>query len=169
MVDPVIMNGVAIAQSSKATHVGIVRSPEGNNFALADRISSHRRAIFGLMHSGLARSHRGNPYASLRVESCFGVSVLLSGLSAVVLTQKEENSLAQHYKVHVERLLRLHQSTPHSMVFLVAGCLPLPGLLHLRIFSLFGQLCRLRSGNNILARHASTILISILLLMVLES
>ena len=37
------------------------------------------------------------------------------------------------------------------------GLCRLPALLHLRMFSLFGQLCRLRNGDNILARHAMNI------------
>ena len=66
----------------------------------------------------------------------------------------------QHFKTHLQRLLRLHQATPAPVVFLLAGCLPMKAQLHLRMFSLFGQLCRLRGGDNILARHASNILSS---------
>ena len=60
----------------------------------------------------------------------------------------------QSYKVHIQRLLRLHQATPAPAVYLTAGCLPLSAKLHLRMFSLYGQLCRLREGDNILANHA---------------
>ena len=91
---------------------------------------------FCLMHTGLAKSHNGDPCATMRVETCFGISVLLPGLSVVVLSQKEENILSHHFKVHVERLLRLHKASPRCLVFLLAGCLPLPGLLHLQMFSI---------------------------------
>ena len=60
----------------------------------------------------------------------------------------------------MQSLLRLHQATPAPVVYFLAGCLPLPALLHLRMFSLFGQLCRLRDGDNILAKHAMNILSS---------
>ena len=66
----------------------------------------------------------------------------------------------QHYKVHLQRLLKLHQATPAPVVYFLAGCLPLLAQIHLRIFSLFGQLCRLRSGHNILANHASSVFAS---------
>ena len=60
--------------------------------------------------------------------------------------------IAQHYKVHLERLLKLHQATPAPVVvFMLAGCLPLQAQLHLKIFTIFGQLCRLRAGDNPLA------------------
>ena len=71
-----------------------------------------------------------------------------------MLTAKEEKILGQHHKVHLQRLLRLHQSTPEPVVFLLAGCLPIQAQLHLRMFAIFGQLCRLRDGDNILAKHA---------------
>ena len=65
--------------------------------------------------------------------------------------------LDQQYKVYIQRLLRLHQATPAPAVFFMAGCLPFQAHLHLRIFSLFGQLCRLRGGNNILVARAKII------------
>ena len=80
-----------------------------------------------------------------------------AGLASLVLSTKEENLIGQHYKVHVQRLLRLHQATPAPVVFLLAGCLPLPAQLHIRMFSLFGQLCRLRGGDNVLAVRARSI------------
>ena len=88
------------------------------------------------------------------VETVFAVPVLLSGLASLVLTAKEEKMLGQHHKVHLQRLLRLHQATPEPVVFFLAGCLPIQAQLHLRIFAMFGQLCRLREADNILANHA---------------
>ena len=62
-----------------------------------------------------------------------------------------------HYKCHIQRLLRLHQATPAPTVFFLAGCLPFPAQLHLKIFSVFGQVCRFRGGDNILANTARII------------
>ena len=47
------------------------------------------------------------------------------------------------------------KATPAPVIYFLAGCLPLTARLHLRILSMFGQLCRLRQGDNILAKHAS--------------
>ena len=156
-VTTISVDGERISPSSQATHVGVVRSVDGNGPNIASRLSAHRKAVFSVLHAGLAKGHRANPAACLRVESVYGVSVLLSGLSSLVLSSKEEKLIDQHYKVHIQRLLRLHQATPAPVVFLLAGCLPLQAQLHLRMFSLFGQLCRLRGGDNILARQASSI------------
>ena len=51
------------------------------------------------------------------VETVFAVPVLLSGLASLVLTAKEEKMLGQHHKVHLQRLLRLHQATLEPVVF----------------------------------------------------
>ena len=76
-----------------------------------------------LLHAGQGKGHMGNPAASLRVETVHGVPVLLYGLASLGLTTKEEKLLDQQYKVHTQRLLRLHQATPAPVVFLLAGCL----------------------------------------------
>ena len=159
-VNTISVDGDIITPTTQATHVGVVRSPEGNGPNIAARLAAHRRAVYSLLHAGLGKGHRGNPAASLRVEAVYGIPVLLSGLASLVLTTKEEKMLDQLYKVHIQRLLRLHQATPAPVVFLLAGCLPFPAQLHMRMFSLFGQLCRLRDGNNILAAHAASILSS---------
>jgi hypothetical protein len=116
--------------------------------------------VYAVLHAGLGKGHRANPAASIRIETVFAVPVLLSGLASLVLSTKEENIIGQHHKVHLQRLLRLHQATPAPVVYFLAGCLPMQAQLHLRLFSMFGQLCRLRSGDNILARHALSVLSS---------
>ena len=149
----------AVHPTTQAAHVGVVRAAD-NSPHILDRVSAHRKAVFAILHGGSARGHRANPAATLRVEKVFCVSVLLSGLASLILTSKEEKLLDQQYKVHLQRLLKLHQATPAPVVYFLAGCLPLMAQIHLRIFSLFGQLCRLRSGHNILATHATSVLSS---------
>ena len=142
---------------TQATHVGVVRSINGNGPNIIERLSAHRIAVYAVLHAGLARGHRANPAATLRVEKLYGLSVLLSGMASLVLSNSEEAILDQHYKVHLQRLLKLNQATPAPVVYFLSGCLPLRAHLHIRMFTLFGQLCRLRDGDNILARQAITI------------
>ena len=154
------VGGQNISPSYEATHVGVVRCAEGNAPNISARLSAHRRAVYAVLHAGLGKGHRANPAASIRIETVFAVPVLLSGLASLVLSTKEENIIGQHHKVHLQRLLRLHQATPAPVVYFLAGCLPMQAQLHLRMFAMFGQLCRLRSGDNILARHALSVLSS---------
>ena len=101
-VTTITIDGEVITPSSEATHVGVVRSVvDGNCPNIVARLSAHRRAMYGLQFAGLAKGHRANPYASLQVESVYGVPVLLSGLASLVLSSKEEQLLDQQYKVYI--------------------------------------------------------------------
>ena len=116
--------------------------------------SDHRRAIHALAKFCLAWNHHANPVASLSIEKIYGLPVLLSSMNSLILTKKEESLLDQYYKIYLQQLLKLHYATPSCVIYSLSGSLCLSAYLHLRIFSLYYQLCSLRSGNNILARQA---------------
>ena len=87
-----------ITPSHNATHhVGVVRCGEGNGPNIAARVSVNRSAMYSVVSAGLAKGHRANPAAWLRVEEIYCITFLLSGLGCLVLTGKEEKMLEQHY------------------------------------------------------------------------
>ena len=86
-----------ITPSHGATHVGVVRCGEGNGPNIAARVSVNRSAMYSVVSAGLAKGHRANPAAWLRVEEIYCITFLLSGLGCLVLTGKEEKMLEQHY------------------------------------------------------------------------
>ena len=151
----ITIDNVHIKVSEEARHVGILRSSQRNGAYILDRLSAHRKTIFCLLRTGIALSHSANPAASIKLDRIYANPVLLSGLATLVLSRKEESILEHHYKVHLQRLLRLHEATPAPVVYTLAGRPPLVGQLHLKILQLFGQICRLKDGNNFLARQAS--------------
>ena len=150
--NPIYMNGKKIDFVDTAEHVGMLRSSAGNLLTILARITAHKKALGGVLHTGMARGHRGNPAASLRVDQLHGVPVLLSGLATLFLSKKEEDLIALHHKETLQGLLRLFPLTPRSVVCFLAGSLPGEALLHLRQLSIFGMICRL--PENILHRHA---------------
>ena len=154
IISPVNINGTYIPFSDSAEHVGILRSVHGNRPNILARLSAHRRAVFSVQPAGIARGHRGNPAAGVRVERLYGAPVMLSGLATLVMSNPEEALICGHFKQHTERLLKLHKATPECVVWFLAGCLPAQALLHLRQMTLFGMIARLQDGDNILARHA---------------
>ena len=160
IISPINVNGNFIPFSDAAEHVGIVRSIHGNGPNILSRFTAHRRAVFSLLPSGLARGHRGNPAAAVRVERLYGLPVLLSGMASLVLSTQEVSLISSHFKQHMERLLKLHKATPDPVVWFLAGSLPAEAVLHLRMLSLFGMLARLNDGNNVLATHARNIFAS---------
>ena len=150
--NPINIDGKPIEFVSSAEHVGVVRSTYGNLPTILARITAHKKAIGAVLHTGMARHHRGNPKASLRIERLYGVPVLLSGLGALVFSGKDEDLIDQHHKDTLSGLQRLLPKTPRSVVYFLAGSLPGSAMLHLRQLGIFGMICRL--PNNILHKHA---------------
>ena len=79
------IDGVDIEFVDNVEHVGVVRSVDGNLPNIQARIVAHKRELGAVLHTGLARNHRGNVAASIRIDKIYGVPVLLSGLSSLVL------------------------------------------------------------------------------------
>ena len=129
----------------------------GNLPNLVERFSAHRKKLFSVLPSGLALHHNANPAAALKVEQIYALPVLLSGLSALVLSTYEIGLVTTHYKNTLSRLMKLHDRTPDSAVYFLAGSLPCRALLHLRQLSLFVMICLL--DQNILRNLAMSILI----------
>ena len=108
--------------------------------------------------AGLARGHRGNPAASLRVENLYGTPILFSGNASLFLSKSEISVLSLYFKSHLQRLLKLKDKTPESFIFFMSGMLPAEAILHKKQLSLFGMITRLE--DNILNKIAKQILTS---------
>ena len=154
-INPIQINGKEIAIVDSAEHVGINRCSSGNLLTIMTRISAHKRAIGSVLHVGMARSHRGNPSASLCIQKIYGNPVLFSGLAPLVLTIKDISIIDQHHKETLRSIQRLPSNTPQSVTCFLAGSLPGQAILHLRQLSIFSMICRLE--NDILRQHAVNI------------
>ena len=150
--NPLSLDGHKICFSSSAEHVGILRSVDGNMPHILDRFTSHKNSLRAILPTGMALGHRGNPAASLHLERLYACPVLLSGLSSLVLSNLEMSAVHHYYKVHIQRLQRLHQATPECVVMFLAGSLPATGILDLKILGHLGMIARLGS-DHILHQH----------------
>ena len=144
--------------SETAEHVGIVRSSSGNLPHILDRVSAHRKSLFAVLPSGLARRHNANQAASLSVQNTFSLPVLLSGLASLTLNATEVDVLDKHFKDTLRTLMKLPDKTPDPVIYFLAGTAPIKAHIHRRQLCLFGMISRL--PNNILCKTASTILAS---------
>ena len=143
---PVKLNGVKIKFKSNTEHVGIVRSVSGNLPNILQRISSHKAAIGAVLSNGLAKHHRANQAARLKVEKMYGTPVLLSGLGSLVLKKSEQLVISNHHRKTLSNLLGLLPATPHAVIYFLAGSLPGEALIHLRQLSLLGMVSRLKGS-----------------------
>ena len=147
---------VPVKLTSELEHVGVIRNTSGNMPHINDRIAKHKKALGAVLFTGAAKSHRGNPAASLRVHELYCSSVLLSGMATLVLSKSEIDILDQHFTITLQRLQRLHEKTPHAVTHLLAGTLPFKALLHMRQLSILSMICHL--PNNTLNIHAQHVL-----------
>ena len=104
LINPITIDGVPVKFSSEAEHVGVILSTSGNMPNLLNRITSHKKAMSSVLSAGLARGHRANPAAALRVHQLYGTPVLFSGLASQVLSRTEIKIIDSHY-----------QNTPSTM------------------------------------------------------
>ena len=126
------MEGDVINFVDEAEHVGLLRSTSGNLPHLASRISSHRKSLAAVLPLGLARGHRGNPAASLRIHQLYASPVLLSGLASLVLNNSETKLIDSYMKKTSQNLQKLMDKTPACVVSFLGGSLPGTALLHQR-------------------------------------
>ena len=156
LTNPVTINGTTVKFVQEAEHVGVLRSTAGNMPHILQRIASHKKDLGAICSSGMARGHRGNPAASLRVHQLHAAPVLLSGVATLVLSKAEKNVLETHYKCTIQKLWRLHPRTPRAVVYFFAGCLPGEAVLHCRQLGLYSMICHL--PGDPLHSHARFIL-----------
>ena len=152
-VNPITVNDNKIEFTETVEHVGMLRSSSGNLPTILARTAAHKKALGAVLHTGMARCHRGNPAASIRILKIYGNPVLMSGLGSLVLTNYELNIINQHHKIIISNLQRLLPLTPTPVVYFLAGTLPGAALLQLRQLSLFGMITRM-SSSNIINKHA---------------
>ena len=158
VVSPINMEGDVINFVDEAEHVGLLRSTSGNLPHLASRISSHRKSLAAVLPLGLARGHRGNPAASLRIHQLYASPVLLSGLASLVLNNSETKLIDSYMKKTSQNLQKLMDKTPACVVSFLGGSLPGTALLHQRQLNIFGMISRLE--DPILYTHGIHVLTS---------
>jgi hypothetical protein len=143
LLNPIKIDNVPVKFCTETEHVGILRNTAGNMPNILNRIVSHKRSLGAILSAGLARGHRGNPAASLRVHQLYETPVLFSGLAALVLSKAEIGILDSHYLNILQNLQRLHDKTPRAVVLFMAGSLPGEAILHMKQLTLFSMICRL--------------------------
>ena len=110
------VDGVSVPVSSEATHLGIVRSGHhsSNLPALLSQIAAHSRSLYGVLNLSMAKNHRTPPSTSMRIESVFFSPVLFSGLSPLIFTKPEINTL----NVYTSKVLRQLMKLQHAVAML---------------------------------------------------
>ena len=109
-------------------------------------MAAHRRAMHAILPVWTAKAHRGNLAVNLSAHRTYGLPVLFSGMGSLVLKSSEVNIIDQYVKVTLQQMQKLRDKTPHCVVMFLGGSLPGKALLHLRLLSNFGMICRLQGS-----------------------
>ena len=135
------------------------RSSEYSNLPhILDRISNHKRALFGILPAGLDRRNNANPAASLGVKNVHALPVLLSGLGIIHLASSDTATLEKHYKNTLRCLMKLPDKCPDSVIYCLAGSLPFLAHIPKKELNLFVMITRL--PENVLCKLANKFLLS---------
>ena len=154
LTNSITINNHPVKFTDEFEHVGVLRNISGNLPNIKNRIAEHKSGMNYVLSAGLARTHYGNPAASLKVHELYGVPKLFSGLASLVLSKSEIRMVDSYYQQVIQNLQRLHPRTPRCFVFLMAGCLPGEAILHQRQLTLFMMICHLPADPlHAQARH----------------
>ena len=140
------IHGSSIGFVDETEHVGVTRSIHGNLPHLLNRLAAHRKSMFSILPIGLGKNHRGNPAVSIIAHSIYCLPVLFSGLPALTLKTSEIDILDQYTKTPLERLQKLCVRTPLCVVMFLAGHFPGKAILHFKLLTIFGMVCRLQNS-----------------------
>ena len=158
VISSINMDGFTVDFVEEAEHVGLIRSTSGSLPHILNRFTSHKRSLAAVLPVGLARGHRGNIAASVRIHHLYALPVLFSGLPSLVLANGEIELMDSYLKSVLQNLQKLMDKTPACVVYFLGGSLPGTAILHLRQLNLFGMLAR--QEDKILQTHGKHVLIS---------
>ena len=71
---------------------------------ILERLSAYKKKLFSVLPAGLALHHHAPPAACLQVEQLYALPVLLSGISALVLSKYEANMVYSFHKIMLSTL-----------------------------------------------------------------
>ena len=124
-------------------HMGILRSKTTEDSAVKENVSKAKRTLYSLMSSGLHGENGLDPDTSIHLMQTYFMQVLVYGLEVVLPKQKHLDTLERFNRKFLKLILSLPVNVADSAVYILTGTLPVEAVLHKRVLTLFGNICRL--------------------------
>ena len=157
--EDLMLGEIPLKMSDEFEHLGLKWSKEKSYPDIDKKISAARRTSYLLMRAGLHGYNGLDPATSIKIFHLYSVPILLYGLNACVIPNKEIEKIERFYRRTLRLIQGLGESTANEAIYLLSGTLPIRALLHCRIFSLFGQICRLHPDHPVkLLAHRQLVL-----------
>ena len=143
------LNGVQMPKVDKTMHVGICRSSDTDESAVAENIKKARRTMYSLMSSGLHGENGLDPETSLHIYTyqIYVLPVLLYGMEVVFPRPKFIENLDKFNKHNLKHILSLPITTADPAVYKLSGTLPIEAMIHQRVLTFFGNISRLPESS----------------------
>ena len=139
----------------KTSHMGITRtSANQESNAVNENIQKARRTLYSLMASGLHGENGMDPETALSLLQTYILPVLTYGLEVIVPSKKVLPILETQYRKIIKQILSIPSNTADSAIYMLSGTIPMEGVIHKKMLSLFGNITRL-ADNSVEKRLAT--------------
>jgi len=137
------LNGAVIGSTEKERHLGIERTPTNSARATVEsRIKTCRRSLYSLAGAGLHGYNGLGPMVSLQLLKIYIIPTLIYGLESLILSTEDFRLLESFYKSTLRRLQHLPENTATPAIYLLLGCIPLEGQIHIKVLTFLGSILR---------------------------
>ena len=132
------LNGQTLSMSNCEPHLGIMRNSKNTNAdTVESRIKSARKTVFSLLGAGFYGLHGTGPKIGMLKYRTYVLPTLLYGLEALVLGKDEKTALNAYHRQCLRCIQHMPKSTAIPAVHLLSGTLPIEGVLHINVLTLF--------------------------------
>ena len=111
------LDGTKMPTFENTMHVGICRSADMGETAVAENVKKAWRTMYSLMSAGLHRENGLDPETSLHLYQIFVLPVLLYGMEVVFPHQKFMEVLDKFNKHNIKHLLSLPVATADPAIY----------------------------------------------------
>lgn len=141
------LDGAQMPKVDKTMHVGICRSSDTGESAVAENVKKARRTMYSLMSAGLHGENGLEPVTSLHLYQIYVLPVLLYGMEVVFPRPKYIEVLEKFNKQNLKHIMSLPVTTADPAVYILSGNLPVEAMIHQRVLNFFGNISRLPDSS----------------------
>jgi hypothetical protein len=139
--------GTPVAVGESITHLGITHKgipsrEHCHTTWVYNKLKGARRTVYGLMGTGLHGRNGVDPRTGICIYQAYALPKLLYGLDVNSITKTQLKSLEEFHLGMLRALQSLPERTATEAVYLLSGCLPVLGHVHMRKLSLVGAIAR---------------------------
>ena len=127
----------------EAMHMGILRSADTQETAVAYNIQKARCTVYSLMGSGLHGENDLEPETLIHLLQIYVLPVLVYGLEVVTPKATLIEKLERTYKKFIKQIMSLPVTVADPVVYVLSGAVPVEAVIHKKALMLFGSVCRL--------------------------